>query len=55
VVDGNGFLTKIDEISTQGNGPTFTNPLSTGEVTGMNVSGTFVYSEAISQVIHDFP
>ncbi|PBK89519.1 hypothetical protein ARMGADRAFT_1047113 [Armillaria gallica] len=31
-----GLLSLVDTVSTGGNGPTFTNPLSTGEVTGMN-------------------
>ncbi|KAF8811102.1 hypothetical protein BYT27DRAFT_7184481 [Phlegmacium glaucopus] len=36
IVDSNGGLTLVDTVSTGGNGPTFTNPLSTGEVTAMN-------------------
>ncbi|KAF8915702.1 Lactonase, 7-bladed beta-propeller-domain-containing protein [Mucidula mucida] len=31
-----GILTLVDTVTTGGNGPTFTNPLSTGEVSGMN-------------------
>ncbi|KAF9019799.1 putative isomerase YbhE, partial [Hymenopellis radicata] len=31
-----GVLTLVDTVTTGGNGPTFTNPLSTGEVSGMN-------------------
>ncbi|KAK0186474.1 Lactonase, 7-bladed beta-propeller-domain-containing protein [Armillaria mellea] len=31
-----GLLSLVDTVTTGGNGPTFTNPLSTGEVTGMN-------------------
>lgn len=42
IVDSEGGLTNIDNVTTGGNGPTFTNPLSTGEVTGMNVSLTFL-------------
>jgi hypothetical protein len=38
IVGSDGGLTLVDTVSTGGNGPTFTNPLSTGEVTGMNVS-----------------
>jgi len=37
IVDNKGGLTLVDTVSSGGNGPTFTNPLSTGEVTGMNV------------------
>lgn len=37
-VDSAGGLTLVDTVSTGGIGPTFTSPLSTGEVTGMNVS-----------------
>jgi len=36
IVDDTGGLTLVDTVSTGGNGPTFTNPLSTGEVTAMN-------------------
>lgn len=36
LVGSDGGLTLVDTVSTGGNGPTFTNPLSTGEVTGMN-------------------
>jgi len=36
LVDSDGGLTLVDTVSTGGNGPTFTNPLSTGEVTAMN-------------------
>ncbi|KAJ8490029.1 hypothetical protein ONZ45_g13352 [Pleurotus djamor] len=35
-VDAEGGLTLVDEVTSGGNGPTFTNPLSTGEVTAMN-------------------
>ena len=37
-VGPDGGLTLVDTVSSGGNGPTFTNPLSTGEVTAMNVS-----------------
>lgn len=36
IVGSDGGLTLVDTISTGGSGPTFTNPLSTGEVTAMN-------------------
>ncbi|KAG6918098.1 hypothetical protein DXG01_016550 [Tephrocybe rancida] len=36
VVGDDGGLNLVDTITTGGNGPTFTNPLSTGEVTAMN-------------------
>ncbi|KAG6865815.1 hypothetical protein C0991_011620 [Blastosporella zonata] len=36
VVGTDGGLNLVDTISSGGNGPTFTNPLSTGEVTAMN-------------------
>lgn len=36
VVGADGGLTLVDTVSTGGSGPTFTNPLSTGEVTAMN-------------------
>jgi hypothetical protein len=42
VVKADGGLTLVDTVSTGGSGPTFTNPLSTGEVTAMNVSHSFV-------------
>ncbi|KAF7324632.1 putative isomerase YbhE [Mycena kentingensis (nom. inval.)] len=35
-VDSVGALTNVDNVTTGGNGPTFTVMLSTGEVTGMN-------------------
>jgi len=35
-VGPDGGLTLVDTVSSGGNGPTFTNPLSTGEVTAMN-------------------
>ncbi|KAG6886382.1 hypothetical protein C0992_004298 [Termitomyces sp. T32_za158] len=35
-VDSDGELSLVDTVSTGGNGPTFTNPLATGEVTAMN-------------------
>jgi 6-phosphogluconolactonase (cycloisomerase 2 family) len=35
-VSGDGILTLVDTVTSGGNGPTFTNPLSTGEVTAMN-------------------
>ncbi|KAL0958798.1 hypothetical protein HGRIS_014118 [Hohenbuehelia grisea] len=35
-VDSEGALTLVDTVSSGGNGPTFTNPLSTGEVSAMN-------------------
>ncbi|KAJ7582540.1 Lactonase, 7-bladed beta-propeller-domain-containing protein [Mycena floridula] len=35
-VDSDGSLTLVDTVATGGNGPTFTVPLSTGEVTAMN-------------------
>ncbi|KAG5645375.1 hypothetical protein DXG03_006328 [Asterophora parasitica] len=38
VVGSDGGLTLIDTVSSGGNGPTFTNPLSTGEVSAVNVS-----------------
>ncbi|KAH9475848.1 hypothetical protein JR316_0011408 [Psilocybe cubensis] len=36
LVNADGGLTLVDTVSSGGNGPTFTNPLSTGEVTAMN-------------------
>ncbi|KAJ6504090.1 Lactonase, 7-bladed beta-propeller-domain-containing protein [Mycena vitilis] len=36
IVDGTGGLTNVDNVTTGGNGPTFTVMLSTGEVTAMN-------------------
>ncbi|KAF5374093.1 hypothetical protein D9615_008896 [Tricholomella constricta] len=36
VVESDGGLTLVDTVSSGGNGPTFTNPLSTGEVSAMN-------------------
>jgi len=36
LVGSDGGLTLVDTVSTGGSGPTFTNPLSTGEVTAMN-------------------
>lgn len=36
VVGSDGGLTLVDTVSSGGSGPTFTNPLSTGEVTAMN-------------------
>ncbi|KAF8066669.1 Lactonase, 7-bladed beta-propeller-domain-containing protein [Lyophyllum atratum] len=36
VVGSDGGLTLVDTVSSGGNGPTFTDPLSTGEVTAMN-------------------
>ncbi|KAF5310099.1 hypothetical protein D9619_010355 [Psilocybe cf. subviscida] len=36
LVDGDGGITLVDTVPTGGSGPTFTNPLSTGEVTAMN-------------------
>ncbi|PPQ69707.1 hypothetical protein CVT25_012970 [Psilocybe cyanescens] len=36
LVDADGGISLVDTVSTGGNGPTFTNPLSTGEVTAMN-------------------
>jgi hypothetical protein len=41
VVGADGGLTLFDTVTTGGSGPTFTNPLSTGEVTAMNVSHSF--------------
>ena len=38
LVDSDGGITLVDTVQTGGSGPTFTNPLSTGEVTAMNVS-----------------
>lgn len=38
LVDADGGLTLVDTVATGGSGPTFTNPLSTGEVSAMNVS-----------------
>ncbi|KAG7095234.1 hypothetical protein E1B28_006008 [Marasmius oreades] len=35
-VDSNGAVSLVDTVSTGGNGPTFTNMLSTGEVSAMN-------------------
>lgn len=35
-VAADGSVTVVDTVSTGGNGPTFTNPLSTGEVSAMN-------------------
>ncbi|KAJ7845470.1 Lactonase, 7-bladed beta-propeller-domain-containing protein [Mycena leptocephala] len=35
-VDGAGGIQNVDNVTTNGNGPTFTVMLSTGEVTGMN-------------------
>ncbi|KAG6878472.1 hypothetical protein C0993_006314 [Termitomyces sp. T159_Od127] len=37
VIDSEGGLSLVDTISTEGNGPTFANPLTSGEVTAMNV------------------
>ncbi|KNZ79516.1 hypothetical protein J132_09318 [Termitomyces sp. J132] len=36
VVSSDGGLRLVDTVTSGGNGPTFTNPLSTGEVTAMN-------------------
>ncbi|PPQ97924.1 hypothetical protein CVT26_002986 [Gymnopilus dilepis] len=36
LVNTDGSLTLVDTVTSRGNGPTFTNPLSTGEVTAMN-------------------
>jgi 6-phosphogluconolactonase (cycloisomerase 2 family) len=36
VVEADGGLTLVDTVTTGGSAPTFTNPLSTGEVTAMN-------------------
>ncbi|EAU83139.2 hypothetical protein CC1G_07821 [Coprinopsis cinerea okayama7 len=36
LVDSQGGLTLVDTVATGGNGPTFTNPLTTGEVSAMN-------------------
>ena len=36
-VDEAGSLTLVDTVSTGGNGPTFTEALTTGEVSAMNV------------------
>ncbi|KAG6873715.1 hypothetical protein C0995_012179 [Termitomyces sp. Mi166 len=36
LVDSDGGLNLVDTATSGGNGPTFTNPLSTGEVTAMN-------------------
>lgn len=36
IVESDGGLTLVDTVSSGGSGPTFTNPLSTGEVTAMN-------------------
>ncbi|KAF8192927.1 hypothetical protein BJ912DRAFT_961405 [Pholiota molesta] len=36
LVDADGGLTLVDTVATGGSGPTFTNPLSTGEVSAMN-------------------
>jgi len=36
VVGSDGALTLVDTVSSGGSGPTFSNPLSTGEVTAMN-------------------
>ncbi len=38
LVQPDGGLTLVDTVATGGIGPTFSNPLSTGEVTAMNVS-----------------
>ena len=38
LVGPGGELTLVDNVSTRGDGPTFTSSLSTGEVTAMNVS-----------------
>lgn len=40
-VDNSGVLTMVDTVSSGGDGPPFANPLSTGEVTAMNVSSDF--------------
>ncbi|ESK95856.1 hypothetical protein Moror_12354 [Moniliophthora roreri MCA 2997] len=43
-----GSVTVVDTVSTGGNGPTFTNPLSTGEVSAMNFGSpncTFVATD----------
>ena len=40
-VDGTGGLQNIDNVTTGGNGPTFTVMLSTGEVTAMNVRALY--------------
>ncbi|KAF6760527.1 Lactonase, 7-bladed beta-propeller-domain-containing protein [Ephemerocybe angulata] len=36
LIDDNGFLSLVDTAATGGNGPTYTEALSTGEVSGMN-------------------
>ncbi|KAL0568979.1 hypothetical protein V5O48_012997 [Marasmius crinis-equi] len=36
VINTNGSVSVVETISTEGNGPTFTGPLSTGEITGLN-------------------
>ncbi|KAF9474647.1 hypothetical protein BDN70DRAFT_884575 [Pholiota conissans] len=36
LVDADGAVTLVDTVATGGSGPTFTNPLSTGEVSAMN-------------------
>lgn len=41
IVGSDSGLTLVDTVSTGGSGPTFTSPLSTGEVTAMNVSHPF--------------
>ncbi|THU83118.1 putative isomerase YbhE [Dendrothele bispora CBS 962.96] len=35
-IEQNGSVSLVDTVTTGGNGPTFTNPLSTGEVSAMN-------------------
>jgi 6-phosphogluconolactonase (cycloisomerase 2 family) len=43
LVDEEGGLTVVDTAPTGGNGPTYTEFLSTGEVTGLNVSFQFAF------------
>jgi len=45
LVDAEGGLTLVDTVTSNGNGPTFTSVLSTGEVSAMNVSGFKVHLE----------
>jgi len=63
-VDEAGSLTLVDTVTTGGNGPTFTNPLTTGEVSAMNFgspNASFVATDPedptrfIESPVVDFP
>lgn len=51
-VNADGSLTLVDTVATGGNGPTFTNPLSTGEVSAMNVSTLLIDYEWHADHLH---